>query len=101
MFPSLQKEQIHNLRIRALLEKHYYLEPLYTDNNQDTPSVLMRKRDDASGSSEKMTEKIGNSDEDTHDLQKEVKVHGLKPPKRVASVENLESQGGNQAHMVS
>lgn len=84
------------------MEKHYYLEPLYTDSSKDTPGVLMRKRDvTSSGSSETMTEGIGNLDEDTHALQKQDKVRELKAPRRAVSVETSEVRAGSQAPLVS
>lgn len=40
----LQKEHAHSTKVRELLQKYYYLEPLYDDKSQGMPSVTLRKR---------------------------------------------------------
>lgn len=95
----LQREQAHNVQIRTLLEKHYYLEPLYDDSSQDTPGVVMRRRELAGVGVEKPSVGEGHSDEDTYFLQKENRVPELKQSAESVAMDNRRVHADGHAHM--
>eukprot|EP00250_Pteridium_aquilinum_P033509 c5762_g1_i1 orf=234-1100(-) len=61
----LQKELGHKRHIRTLLEKYYYIEPLYDDSGEGTPSAFMRKRESAGVGFEKLSKEAVHFGEDS------------------------------------
>ncbi|MCO5588785.1 hypothetical protein L7F22_042744 [Adiantum nelumboides] len=60
----LQYQAVLKPGTRAILEKHYYLEPLYDDSGQATPGVAFRKRQVAGENFEKLRREVGSFGKD-------------------------------------
>ncbi|MCO5591724.1 hypothetical protein L7F22_045716 [Adiantum nelumboides] len=60
----LQNQAVLKPGTRAILEKHYYLEPLYDDSGQATPGVAFRKRSVAGESFETLRREVGSFGKD-------------------------------------
>lgn len=65
----LQNEAVHKPHVRAILEKHYYVEPLYDDSGPATPGIVLRKREVAGVKAEEAIEEVDSFGRDLDPLK--------------------------------
>lgn len=103
----LQKEAVRKPHLRSLLEKYYYLEPLYDDSGQNTMSIVMRKRETAGLCFEKPIREVDYSGEDLGTSQNVNKASTTKKldepaPKELegnATINSSQVHGSGHAHI--